>query len=263
MSHELQTQIIPLLTRRKPDPEALRRALCYHVTPRMLEEIANADGGYGFRENLPLLHSIRKVKKLPSRLEWFPKEVLELVRWKNPAPDDRDGHVKRAFVCGVLIEAGGDPANHGYMYAENETLISLIESTRILGRPYAQATLHLVVWRMLGLQLFYGEGVDEEYPFFAFAVLLLCLETGVLHRKPASLLQLIDWVIAVEALVRQNEYAIIGSDHWLLGLAAFHNQRHDLWKSVARDILLNPGRPHPERAAARLIEIGQKIVNPL
>jgi hypothetical protein len=249
-----QTQeIMGLLTRLQPDPYALRKALRQHVPSRMLEEIANADGGYGYRENLPLLRGIRNLGKLPSRLKWFPKEVLELERWSTPARYDRRRHLKRAFACGALIEAGGDPANHGYIPSENETLAALLDSVRGLGVAFSQTAVRLISWRLL-----LPEPLYDEYPFFACALLLLCVDTGILHREPASLLQLADWVLSAEAQVRHAEYAMNESDHWLLGLTLF-DQRHDLWKALARDILLTPRRLHPALAAERLIEIGQKL----
>jgi hypothetical protein len=221
----------------------------------MAEEIASADYGYGFRENVPILRDIRNLGKLPSRLKWFPREVLELERWSTPARYDRRGHLKRAFACGVLIEAGGDPANYGYIDAENETLASLLDSVRVLGVAFSQPALRLVTWRLL-----LPEPLHDEYPFFACAVLLLSVDTGILHREPDSLMLLADRVLAAEAQVRNEneEYGWNESDQWLLGLTLF-DQRHGLWKALARDILLNPRRPHPALAAGRLIEIGQKL----
>jgi len=98
------------------------------VDDHMLMEIARADYGIDADESFRMLKKIRDTGSKPNVRDWWPKEVLELTRWKEPseleeyeqpAPVHRSkhrgakvnvavsprirGHRLRLFACAILL----------------------------------------------------------------------------------------------------------------------------------------------------------------
>ena len=127
-----------------PCEKGLLKRLAEDTSPAMLREIAMCDYGDGADENLSILTDIQATLILPSRLDWYPMEVLKLTQWFEPSKSTNDsqlvaksGHLKRAFSCAILLMAGGDPANFDYMMGENDTLAQALVSCFFLGDLYA------------------------------------------------------------------------------------------------------------------------------
>ncbi len=252
----LKEEAAALLTHFRPSSTELLDLLRRHITTRMLKEIAEADGGYKLDEHYQALRRIHDSGKVPVRLEWYPREVLDLALWGFPSPNDTRGHLKRAFCCAVLLRAGADPENEGYIFGENDTLAPLVESVCLLGRHYTEAALRFVCWRLLNSSL-----LNEERPFFALAVLLLCVQLQLGRKELAYLLRLIAWVEAEEACARDDPNLLPPeSDQWLLGLYVY-NQSHAIWRTLARTILLSPRQPYPMQVAEALAKMGSQLTD--
>lgn len=228
----------------------------------MLQEIAAADYGYDEQKHYEALRQIRNTGVLSSPLAWHPKEVLELVRWSKPEDPEwkpggfgERGHLMRAFCCAVLLEAAADPETYLYITSENETIVQLTASVLTLGREPSAAALHLLWRRILSLP-----EEDEERPFFALAILLLCASQYELVNDE-QVPKTAEWVMREEAdgRAKKADDPYYDESQWLLGLTNF-NQKHDTWRRLAREILLDLPRPNAETAAI-LQDIGRRIVN--
>jgi hypothetical protein len=95
------------------------------------------------------------------------------------------------------------------------------------------------------------------------AILLLQVFLLKYDKDGDDLLITCDWVINEEARVRSDKDWNLGvSNWWLLGLT-FYDQRHQVWESLTRKILLEPAKPHPAKAAETLQIIGLSLVGEL
>ena len=159
-----------------PSRQNLFRHFCDEMNDGMLEVVANCDYGSNYYENLDALKNIRGTYEIESRLQWVPKEVLELTRWSEPAElrphqsHGQNGHLIRAFCCVTLLVAGGDPANDEYILSENKTLAQSLESCLFLGPIYCQQLGELLTWRYPTLHDY-----DTMPMFVTFALILLAL----------------------------------------------------------------------------------------
>jgi hypothetical protein len=145
-----------------------------NVDDSMLREIAAADYGMDVEEHLEQLRAIKN-GKVPTPMEWEPKEVLELIRWSepedatwSPGSTGRRGHWMRLFSCAALLRAAAEPENDGYFTGEDSTIIQLVDSAVKLGEKTSLVALKFLCWRMQYRTL------DEwDRPYFAIAILLL------------------------------------------------------------------------------------------
>lgn len=246
-----------------PSDMALLDWLAPYADDALLAELARADSGFGERENLRVLKQIRDRRQIPALLKWNPKEALELTRWsepdeprERPETSGRRGHLIRAYACAVLLYAADAPEMQDFVYAENDTLVQLLDSVISLGPEAAECTRCFLLWRTLRLHTHH-----EETPFFLFALLLL---SAALYRPPqdaADLVLLAGLVVSEENRARTGEWVMLHSDDWLLGLTCF-NQRHEVWIKLAREILTPHVKQFPEPAASMLRGIADRIAPP-
>ncbi|HYE62639.1 MAG TPA: hypothetical protein VD997_11645 [Phycisphaerales bacterium] len=237
----------------KPLMAYVRRA----IDDSMLLEIANADYGNDSDEHLAALRRLRDQAQRLDLSSWYPREVLELIRWSEP--DDprckpgstgERGHIMRAFACAHLIECLADRSNNPYCNAENETLIQLIDSCIAVGCEAEDAVWKFVLWRALNRQR------DEETPHYALAVLILAVRRNP-PLTPEVLNDLATWVEAEVGSVPTDSGT--GGGRWLFDLS-FHDLQRSRWIALARYNLLLPARPHPPAAADALTRIGSLAV---
>ncbi|MBX9652689.1 hypothetical protein K2Y11_03630 [bacterium] len=135
-----------------PDANALVDFTRRFVDDQMLKEIANADYGYRVDDYFKALKEIRDSGVMPGSFECWPKEVLELTRWKEPdeleeyeetirpkplkhrnakvripiSPRMR-GHRIRLFACAILLWFAEDDST------VESTLAQALESAKYLG----------------------------------------------------------------------------------------------------------------------------------
>ncbi len=153
----------------------------------------------------------------------------------------------RLFACTALVRLA--PKYLALFDTECDTVAQLISSAIELGQLVARAAAAMLAWRCLTFP-----GQEEDRPFLAFAILLLAahLERG--EDRGLWLKQLAAWVEGEESRARKET-----SEHeWLLGLTHFR-QREDVWRSLARRILVCPESPHPREADEALRLLGELV----
>jgi hypothetical protein len=256
--------VLNLLLSFGPSETALLDWLRPHIDDSFLDEIAAADYGFEWEEHFQALKSIYEQQPIPVPLQWVPREVLNLMRWSepddpqylSPPPNSkgRRGHLIRTFCCAVLLQAADNPETLGYIHAENETLVQLVASVLSLGHEASECALHFLCWRVLRLS-----EEENETPFFGLALLLLCAALFTPTQDGADLSLLADWVLAEETRVRRRPMAGSKSEEWLLGLT-YHDQRHEVWRRLAQEVLLDPIKSFPETAATALGRIAKSLV---
>ncbi|MEO7716519.1 MAG: hypothetical protein ABIY70_09970 [Capsulimonas sp.] len=242
-----------------PSGTALLDWLKPHIDDSILQEISYADYGRRVNAHYGILVAIRDEQKIPSPLEWCPRETLELMRWSEPEDPEwgpgstgERGHWIRIFSCAVLLKAADDPDSMKILDSENDTLIQFVASALWLGPEAIHHALQFLSWRILRMM------DDDEYPFFAMAILLLRAAEFAPGSDSEELRQLADWIVIEEELVRGKLNWGCASVEWLLGLMNF-DQRHNRWREVTSAVLLDPAKNIPEPAASALREIAERI----
>jgi hypothetical protein len=127
--------IIDLLCRFRPEPDGLLARISEHIDDEMLRQISLADYGQDSDEHLGALRAIRDEGIFPCPMRWCPAEVLELIRWSEPADPSwkpggtgDSGHWMRAFCCAALLRATSEPWNYGDRLGTDSTVVQMILS---------------------------------------------------------------------------------------------------------------------------------------
>ena len=251
-------QLLALL---HPNESALTPMFQAKIDETMLREIAEADYGWKADECYSLLQAILKTGLVASD-DFNLREVLELIRWSEPADphwspggQGKRGHWMRLFACTALMRLA--PRYQASFDNENDTLAQLISSAIELGRPVAWAAAGILAWRFLTYP-----GNTEDSAFLAFAILLLAahLERG--EDRGQWLKELATWVEDQESQARNaaSKWRSSSSswDEWLLGLTDSRH-REAVWRSLAHRILARPESPHPRDAGEALQLLGELV----
>jgi hypothetical protein len=213
----------------QPDPAGLLDWLRERITPKALAKIAAADFGFGCDTHLAALSDIQATGLIPQPLEWHPREVLELVRWREGENTD---HTARAFACTVLLL---DAAGPTYRDHHEQTMAVLLDSCLALGDE--------AVGRALGLMVTLVQAFKESRVELSFAYLGLLLAAAARNPYDQRLAGLADRLVAAELEARRAEHG----PGWLLGLTRF-DARYGLWRSLVEDLLAEPSRGKPSLA---------------
>ena len=219
-----------------PNANELLSLLSEAIDDTMLREIAEEDYGEGVDLHFDALTSIRDEGKIPVPMKCHPREVLELIRWSepndpNPGGMGKRGHLMRAFCCAVLLRAAGEPGNKGYFEGENQTLVQLLASLKVLEPKYEEAALRFLVWRLDHIDVYV-----EERPFFLLGILLLCLKVRP-NLLDSEIDHIADCLVNEENTVRTSGWAAMpdNNNQWLLGLT-FFDQRHSVWLDIGEQL---------------------------
>jgi hypothetical protein len=229
------------------------------MTDEMLVEIASCDYGHNVQENFEALKKIRDTLELESRLQWEPKEVLELTRWSEPAElrpnrsHGQSGHLIRAFCCVTLLVAGADPANDDYILSENETLVQALESCLYLGSEYCQQLGELLTRRYPNL---HDYDTTPMFVIFTMIVLALNIHTDSISKEQTALL--VTHLNAEHDRLKGTE-----DDPWILtnrkyrssflGMETF-DQKHRKWLYFASQIQSEyPAHDEVSKLAAQML----------
>jgi hypothetical protein len=231
-----------------PDADALFRLLAGRLSEDDRIAIARADHGQDADAHLAALRTFIRDGTL-ARLSWWPREVLELTRWDEPAHEAAavERHWRRAFACAALLRAMSEPDNQD-LDGQSQTLASLLDSLHALGRLPRSRAENAVVEKLddaataflawLTPRLVADEGT--ELPFYGLGLLWCALGTDA---SDADLVCLADWVMAAEAAVTRQRVSDGPSSHrWLLDTTPY-DQRHHLWRAM--------GTRLPDRLAPR------------
>ncbi|MEO8128686.1 MAG: hypothetical protein ABI822_16410, partial [Bryobacteraceae bacterium] len=216
-----------LLAPLHPDEGALTPLFQANFEEAMLREIACADYGWKSDECYSLLQPIPATGLVASD-DVNLREVLELIRWSEPADpawkpgrQGEPGHWMRLFACTVLVRLA--PRYQASFDGECDTLAQMIASAIELGRPVARAAAGTLAWRFLTYP-----GEAEDPPYFAFAILLLAahLERG--EDQGPWLKELALWVEDQESQARNGACRWRSSlpdwGEWLFGLTSNHQR---------------------------------------
>jgi hypothetical protein len=204
------------------------------VDAAMLREISDADYGEDAAAHRAALETICRDGDVPEVMHFEPLEVLHLTRWSEPEKyftgenEMRRAHIERGFSCTALLLAAARSEYYGD--DEDPTVIQLIDSATVLGRPLPDLAARFLTWRL-------GNCPHDDHvrPFYACGLLVLALQNHPGITEPQAA-ELCEWVIAEEAEARRLNEKFIDSDLWLFGLGVIH--LHDKWRSYlcrARD----------------------------
>lgn len=202
----------------------------------MLREIAEADYAQDVDEHLAVLTTIWQGGKLTELDHWFPLEVLQLIRWSEPAdihwkPGSvgMRGHYIRSFSCAVILATPN-------CESEKETLIQLIHSVLRIGTEAMEATARFLVWKIDSLKH------EEDRPFFAFALAAI-IQSLINPLSTSQEQDLADWVACEESSERAY---LAGYDDsyrtttWLFGLS-HNNMLNDRWENLIYTVMEKSG----------------------
>jgi hypothetical protein len=222
----------------QPDPSGLLDWLRGRITPDALARIAAADFGFGRDTHLAALRDIQATGLIPQPLEWHPREVLELIRWRDGENID---HTARAFACTVLCL---DAAGPSYRDGHEQTMAVLLESCLLLGDEATALAPGLMVTLVQSFAEFRAE--------LGFAYLGLLLAAAARDPHDPRLAPLADRLVAAELETRRAG----DGPGWLLGQTRF-DLRHGLWRLLAEDLLAGPARGQP--SLAHLAAIAERL----
>jgi hypothetical protein len=220
---------------------AFLESLCARMTDDMLEEIARADYGMDYDAHLAALKSLRAREPAVGQMAWEPKEVLELFRWSEFG-DDRSGrtvrqeaefHLMRAFCCTLLLEAYAEPANLGFLYGNNQTIMQLLESTRFSAPADAAAMAEFFCWLIPRTPDY-----DEERAYYGLALITAKLRAGETSADNAK------FIIEVASATEEEAKALrelwpegvnLMPNRWLLGWTHY-KLMHKKWVGLGAEI---------------------------
>lgn len=213
----------------EPDQDSLLLELSKQITDEMLTLIALADYGRDMEQHLAPLRLLRDQAIFVEPMEWYPCEVLELVRNSepdgSPASDRIRDHWIRAFASAALLRARNEPWNYTADAANPSfTLIQLLNSLEALPVDFEPNAVRLLAWMMLDSDL---GGKDAQPVYYGVALLWLVIKSGVITSDP-NLIDLAEWIVRHEEEIhKQSRWAF---DRWLLGIG--NDPPPSLWEHL-------------------------------
>lgn len=245
----------------KPEPHLrLLEQLAHDVDDSMLNEIAEADYADSVDSHWQALTKIRDSLSIPNPLQWYPGEVLQLIRWSEPRDPEWSpgstgirGHTMRAFCCAVLL-LSADQEGGNMEGSEVDSLARLIDSSIELGPQYERLTAEFLQWRIARLTQ-----NTEERPFFLFAQLFLHIRVGT-SLNPLVVVRRVRDLEAEEHRIRTSSWAVlpIHNGSWLLGLT-FYDQSHHYWRNFARELFFLSETKLKGQAKVEVQRLAQRI----
>jgi hypothetical protein len=217
-------------------PRPLEKLLASSIDAGMLREIASADYGEDVNEHfLTLVAALAGPFVVP--LKWEPIEVLELVRWSEPADRVEDGqlirksereHWMRLFCCTVLLKTSSQAENHEKLISEDSTIIQFVHSAIELGDKTTLAAIEFLEW-LIGKS-------HSDCPFCPIALAILGLS---LNDRDSS------WA---------NALVNTGTNSALLRNLISECQLANSWRVLLQKTLIDPNNCDSTR------EFGQSLV---
>ena len=218
-----------LLNRFEPDGDALLRAISEHVTDEMLEWISQADYGMDADKHFAALRLLRDQFTFPENPVMIPMEVLELMRWDDPAADIRPGktaefgHWMMAFSCAAILRAQHEPWNYKGDGSTDSTTIQMIVSLEALPVDLDHEAAKNFAWLILHSE---PEGNNDSIREYGVALLWFAIQLD--PRVPDDdLMALAQWVAkrADELKYRRSLAEFSGLKQMVIGC-----QRRSAWE---------------------------------
>ena len=228
----------PWLKSFDPDAEELLDRLLPQIDDWMLLEVANADYGREAQKHLVPLKLFRDSRELPL-LEWYPAEVLELIRWSQPEDPEwgpgaqgRNGHLLRAFACSMLLRSYERVENRNRWHSFNETAIQLADSLRVLGGNLLPSGGKFFAWCIQILGPLHEDRFES--PFLGLALLALAVHSPAIDDE--SIVKLCEWIDdEVQLLLPEQQWRATRKMDWLLSMN-HHNLRNSRWIELGREL---------------------------
>jgi len=201
---------------------------------QQLDKLAAA-AGFEPEKHVAVIADIQRTGLVPYPLGWYPREALEIERWRTGV---HASPRRCAFACTVLlIDTTGPIYRDGF----EPTIALLVESCRELGDEALDGAI--------GLLVALTESFDPGLPCVAFALLGLVLATAAREPLDPRLPGLCDRLITSVATFQQR--FSVYTPEWLLGLSNF-DSRHAVFRSLVASILgAESAPPHLTAIAAR------------
>ncbi len=156
-----------IVERYPPDRFVLFDLLRSQVPDSLLKSIAQADYGNDVREHIEALKRVRSREGEDQRLDWHPREVLELVRWGAPAEwPAHDRHLATSFCACALIVIPWEASNEGFLEADSVGAL-------LTAVPELDPELIVPLIKLLVELLVHSEPWDEDYLYVAFGCIYL------------------------------------------------------------------------------------------
>lgn len=228
--------IVDLLNQFEPEPDGLLCEISKHVSDDMLEVIAAADYGMDIEKHMAALRSIRDEGMFPSKMYWYPAEVLELIRWSEPENPEwkpgrtgEFGHWMRAFSCAALLRATREPYNYGDGLATDSTLVQLILSLHALPVDLTRHAVRFLAWLLIHSD---PDGQEQQVCAYAVGVFWFALQLDV-PVADEVLFSLAKWAMrrAEELYGRYTPGAISGLHEMVIDCQSEHS-----WKRLGMEL---------------------------
>jgi hypothetical protein len=251
-------ELAAILATFRPAEMALRDWVVPFLDDSMVEELAAADYGMDVADHRRAIRELMTADRLPEWVDWYPGEVLALMRWSYPSDPEwkpgstgRRGHLLRLFSSLVLVAAAtpqSDPV---------DSLAPLVESALELGADAVQAAYGYLAWCRLTEP---GDWRTESAirPFLTFALLLL-RAASTPHDPPATLTGLAGALVDELTDVLADEDALwdVHAVPPVLGLRP-HGLRRRMWRALVSRCLID-GPAGGTDVGVRLALLGQAV----
>ena len=214
-------------------------SLFQHTQSRVTDQdiIDFSPGDPGYPDYVKLWTQIRRSGSIPKQTEFDLSEVIGLTGWAKPEewedPERFRNYRRFTSAVGVALLHNGNDSESVRVanYLARDLVIDLdSDSNRHMSllQPVVAATREVLSTTNL----------DEGYPFFTFATMILAQKSRDWRSAEAAA----SLLIQDESAVRQNESLnwSIQNDRFLLGLSVY-DQLHKDWISFAR-ALKNPNK---------------------
>lgn len=176
-----------IVERYPPDRFVLFDLLRSLVPDTLLKEIALADYGQEVQRHLDALKRVRNRQGEDQRLDWYPREVLELVRWGAPKEwPAHDRQLATSFCACALIVMPWAASDEGFLEADSVAAL-------LIAVPELDSDLIVPLIKLLVELLVHSEPWDEDYLYVAFGCVYL------LYRvEGADWMRWADWFATTE-----------------------------------------------------------------
>lgn len=212
---------------KKKTPQSIWQRLKSEISDAQLRDIATADYDYSTEKHYQALRDILNHGKLPVKLEWEPREVLSLCRWRK-----YEGNTEASltvFFCSVcLVAAAESPQSSEMLDGQIDNLIVAIDTAQQLGGDWLEEFYRLLIELLPHISV---EVHDEDYLYFHLATYLSARILGLHEQECGALL---GEVIAAERLIQTHwahQQGLPNAD--ILSYSCF-DSRHELWSGYLK-----------------------------
>ncbi|MFM8287095.1 MAG: hypothetical protein ACKOGA_10255, partial [Planctomycetaceae bacterium] len=144
----------------QPNSRPLLRLVFERIDEASLDFMAGKDYGHYHDDHLKALAEILE-GFVPEKLEWVPREVLELTR--NFDQDSEAGYWRRLFACTSLLQSDDSMPEH--------TILVMTKMAIALGKDVMVATRQFLGWCLCQ-----QPRMDDYVPHLAVAMIILSVD---------------------------------------------------------------------------------------